>query len=326
MTDDTSPIPRRDELLSWLIRQGLNVGGLSQLPGDVSLRRYVRVDIDGGTAIVALYPTEIRPACRNFLQTTRMLSAAGVRVPRVLASACDQGLVLLEDLGSDTLYDLRDTTPSNLSTYFWRASADLQRIQSVSVDEVEPLNPPLDRDLLWRELSQTWTSLFEPRGLVADAGFSRRLQETLTEICALLDAEPPVPCHRDFMTRNLIPVEPYPELAVIDHQDLRLGPRYYDLASLLNDSLFPSDALEEEILLHCLGAEPAERALYHRAAAQRTLKATGTYETFALRGFKRHQNLISGTLGRALRHLRRLPEADEVCDELEERLTPLLIC
>ena len=200
--------------------------------------------------------------------------------------------MLLEDVGSDTVYDLRDAAPATLSAYFWRASADLERIQSLPIAEVAPLNPPLNRDLLSQELNQTWSSLFEARGLVADPGFSRALQEALQELCRLLATNPPVPCHRDFMTRNLIPVVPRPELAVLDHQDLRLGPRYYDLASLLNDSLFPSDALEEEILLHCLGDEPTERTLYHRAAAQRTLKATGTYETFALRGYVRHRQLI----------------------------------
>lgn len=326
MTDDTSPIPRKEEVLSWLAQQGLDVQKLSQLDGDVSLRCYVRLTFDGGGAILAIYPPQMRTACRNFLETSQLLSRVGVRTPRILACDCDRGLTLLEDLGTSTLYDLKEAPPTTLSAYFWRASEDLSRIQSLPDDQVAALNPPLDRELLWRELLQTWSSLFEPRGLVTDSGFSQALEETLMELCAQLEASPPSPCHRDFMTRNLIPVEPFPELAVIDHQDLRLGPPHYDLASLLNDSLFPSEALEEEILLHVLGKAAAERQRYHRAAAQRTLKASGTYETFALRGFDRHRRLIPATLSRALRHLRQLPEAGEVCDELEQRLNPLLIC
>ena len=326
MTDDTSQSPRTDAVLSWLAQQGHKAEELNELTGDVSLRRYFRLNSNDGTAIVAVYPPKIRAACSNFLKTTRLLSRVGVRVPRVLASDCERGLTLLEDLGSDTLYDLRDTASSTLPAYFWRATADLQRIQSLAVGEVAPLNPPLNRDLLWQELQQTWTSLFEPRGVLADPGFSRALEETLQELCRLLDTEPPVPCHRDFMSRNFIPVDPHPEIAVLDHQDLRLGPRHYDLASLLNDSLFPSEALEEEILVHCLGDEPAQRTPYHRAAAQRTLKATGTYETFSLRGDTRHRQLIPETLGRALRHLGHLPEATVLRGELAERMAPLLIC
>jgi len=326
MTDDESRSSRIDNVLSWLAQQEQAAGDLTELTGDVSLRRYFRLTTDDGTAIVATYPPEMRAACRNFLETTRLLSRVGVRVPRVLATDCEQGMTLLEDLGSDTLYDLRDPTSEILSAYFWRAVAYLKRIQSLPVAEVAPLNPPLNGDLLWRELSQTWTSLLEPRGVVADPEFSRVLEETLQELCRLLDTELPVPCHRDFMSRNLVPVDPHPELAVLDHQDLRLGPRQYDLASLLNDSLFPSAALEEEILLHCLGDEPVARIPYHRAAAQRTLKATGTYETFALRGDTRHRMLIPETLGRALRHMDHLPEATAIGGELAERIAPLIIC
>lgn len=326
MPDETSQSPRRDAVLTWLAQQGMTVENLTELTGDVSVRRYFRLTANDGTAIVAVYPPKIRAACSNFLATTRLLSRAGVRVPQVLTSDCERGLTLLEDLGPDTLYDLRAVASSTLSAYFWRATADLSRIQSLAVEEVAPLNPPLNRDLLWQELHQTWTCLLEPRGVVADPGFSRALEETLQEICRLLDTEPSVPCHRDFMSRNLVPVDPYPELAVLDHQDLRLGPRHYDLASLLNDSLFPSETLEEEILLHCLGDQPAQRIPYHRAAVQRTLKASGTYETFGLRGDTRHRKLIPQTLARALGHLRHLPEATATRDELRERMAPLLIC
>jgi aminoglycoside/choline kinase family phosphotransferase len=112
---------------------------------------------------------------------------------------------------------------------------------------------------------------------------------------------------------------------VLDHQDLRLGPPQYDLASLLNDSLFPTAPLEEQILSSVLGDDPALRRGYHRAAVQRTLKASGTYESFALRGFPRHRRLIPPTLERAVRHLAQLPEASGLVRELDDRLS-LVIC
>ena len=317
---------QKDEVLSWLNRQGVPAETLTELSGDVSMRRYTRVGNGGETSILATYPPEMEPACRNFLESTRLLSQAQVRVPQVLSSDCEMGLMLLEDVGTDSVYDLRELSPSGLAAYFWRATADLPRIQSISTTEVAPLNPPLGRDLLRQELDQTWSTLFNPQGVVTDPGFAHCLQDVLDQLCALLAEEIPVPCHRDFMVRNLIPVDPTPELAVLDHQDLRMGPRYYDLASLLNDSLFPVPDLEEKILLQSLGEDPLERIRYHRAAAQRTLKATGTYEKFAQRGFERHRRLIPGTLQRALRHLRFLPEARYIHSELEKRIAPLLIC
>src|SRR4029077_1128026 len=91
---------------------------------------------------------------------------------------------------------------------------------------------------LARELAQTWELFLEPHGLVADGALAASLRAALEALCAGLGDEPPVPCHRDFMVRNLMP-RPEGGLVVLDHQDLRLGPPLYDLASLLNDTPFP---------------------------------------------------------------------------------------
>lgn len=329
MTEDRSSSFIEQPTRSWLAHLGVEASDLVLLTGDVSLRHYVRVwDASGETSIVAVYPTEIRAACRNFVITTQLLSEAGVRVPRILANDCESGFTLVEDVGSETLYDVRDTerVVTSLSSYFWRASEDIERIQRLPIEEVTQLSPALDGDLMWQELGQTWSCLLEPRGIVSDSVFARDLETVLEDLCKRFDRETFVPCHRDFMTRNLVPLSTIPEMAILDHQDLRLGPRFYDLASLLNDSLFPPDALEEEILNHHVGGDSEKRELYHRAAAQRTLKATGTYEKFALRGFDRHRKLIPGTIGRALRHLRYLPEVSGVIDELERQLKHKSIC
>lgn len=316
----------RQPILTWLSEQGMQTSRLTDLPGDVSLRRYMRAELDGHSAIVAVYPPRIRPACRRYLETTSLLSEVGVRVPRVIAHDCGLGLMVVEDAGIDTLYDLPDLDQSSLGVFFRHAIDNLERIQSLPSERVATLNPPLDADLLQDELKKTWDSLLAPLEIQESTGFPRALRGCLEELCRHLGSETPVPCHRDYMVRNLIPVEPHPTLVVIDHQDLRLGPPYYDLASILNDSLFPSPELEEEILSFYLGDRPQERTRYHRAAAQRTLKAVGTYETFAQRGFERHRKLISPTLDRSLRHLGRLPEASAVVEVLERHLRTRRIC
>ena len=115
------------------------------------------------------------------------------------------------------------------------------------------------------------------------------------------------------MARNLVPL-PGQRLGLLDHQDLRLGPPFYDLASLCNDSLFPPTNLTSELL----GAA-ADELGYHRAAAQRALKAVGTFATFAERGDPRHLSLIPATLGRALEHLLLVPETAGVTTHFADR-------
>jgi aminoglycoside/choline kinase family phosphotransferase len=190
------------------------------------------------------------------------------------------------------------------------------------MDGLADLNPVLGLELMTRELRQTWELYLEPQGLLGDAGRTAALQGVLDEICRRLAAETPVPCHRDFMARNLMPL-PEGKVVVLDHQDLRLGPPVYDLASLLNDTLFPPPAVEEAFLARAL-AGPADRERYHRAAAQRTLKAVGTYASFARRGADRHIPLIAPTLGRFLDHLDRLPEGEALAGELRDAWRPAL--
>ena len=104
-------------------------------------------------------------------------------------------------------------------------------------------------------------------------------------------------------------------VAVLDFQDLRPGPPAYDLASLLNDSLFASPELEERIVGESL-ERIGGRESYRRAVAQRCLKAVGTYVKFASTGGTRHLRLIPPTLERAVGQLVRLPETSAIVTPL----------
>ncbi len=308
----------RTELESWLSGQGFPIQNRQDLAGDVSLRRYSRLAFaDGTTAILATYPPEVQATCPRFLLTTQILADAGVPVPRVLAVDCERGWMLVEDLGPHTLGDWKGRPWSELEPYFSHALELAGRIARLPIEVkngLADLNPALDLELMTRELRQTWDLHLEPKGLLGGAGRTAALQAVLDEICARLAAETPVPCHRDFMARNLMPL-PAGTVVVLDHQDLRLGPPVYDLASLLNDTLFPPPEIEEAFLARALSA-PEDRERYHRAAAQRTLKAVGTYASFARRGADRHVPLIAPTLGRFLDHLGRLPEGKALAGEL----------
>lgn len=310
------PLKLETGLEAWLAAAGFPGCVPQPLPGDVSPRRYTRlVGSGGGSAILATYPPDIRATCTRFLRTTELLQQAGVPVPRVLASSCDEGWMLVEDLGPQTLGEWgRDRPWSELLPYFERALELADRIGRIRVESVEGLNPRLGGELLRKELAQTWDLFLEPRGLTIPA-----LGAVLDAICANLDAETPVSCHRDFMVRNLMPL-PDHNLIVLDHQDLRLGPPAYDLASLLNDTLFPPPEVEEALL----SRTSVDRLSYHRAAAQRTLKAIGTYASFALRGADRHLPLVPPTLARCLAHLALVPESAPLVPDLTEAWSPVI--
>ncbi len=317
----SEPVPAAAYPPEALAAAGFPPLEIQPLAGDVSPRRYSRVVLaGGGSAILATYPPEIGSTCPRFLRTTWILEGAGVRVPRILASDCQCGWMLLEDLGPRTLGEWGRGRPwSELASWFAAALNVAERIAGLPPAAAE-LNPRLGSELLRRELAQTWDLFLEPQGLVADAALATALHAALDTLCDTLGAEPPVPCHRDFMVRNLMPL-PDGELAVLDHQDLRLGPPLYDAASLLNDTLFPPAEAEEALVAGLSGdaggaSTPAGRVRYHRAAAQRTLKAVGTYASFARRGATRHLPLIPPTLARFVKNFARVPEGEPLAARL----------
>jgi aminoglycoside/choline kinase family phosphotransferase len=308
-----SPQGDRKALAAWLAQVGFEPRDGQALAGDVSPRRYERwTAVDGRTAILALYPEELLPACTRFARTSALLAAAGVRVPQILAADCARGWMLVEDLGTATVADLGHRPWSELEAWFTDAALGAQRIARLPLDAVSELSPPLDAALMARELAQTRGVFLVPRGLESEA-----LDAALAALGDALAGDAPVPCHRDYMARNLMPMGEG-HVAVLDHQDLRPGPPAYDLASLLNDTLFPPAELEER-LVEAAFPGAANRLRYHRAAAQRTLKAVGTYAAFARRGSQRHLPLIVPTLRRFLVHFGKTPEGGGLTAGLEAR-------
>lgn len=345
LADEYAPIGRA---LDALRERGRSIEEAEPMAGDVSRRHYLRLRLGDfarsgrpATAVLAVYPEAVREVCGRALLTGRLLHEAGVRVPAILDVECDPAKgpawMLLEDLGNRTLYDLgrADGVPwESVEPYFEDAVEQLPRIESLPRRMVADLNPPLDAGLLRAELRKTRTSYLDPVGLADGSAADRRTEAALDALCGHLGEEPPVPCHRDFGARNLVPIDPaerrsrpgsglsagsVPRVGVLDHQDLRLGPPRYDLASLLNDSLFPPPQAEERLLERSGVRSPEDRERYHRAAAQRTLKAVGSYAAYALEGFPRHVGLITPTLERCFAHMERVPETAEAGPELRRR-------
>lgn len=316
-TETEPPGGARDDgarTAAWLRTHGVEFATITHLVGDVSSRSYARIFArDGGTAIVARYPPELAPAQRRFRLAGELLAQAGIRVPRLLVDDPVAGYALVEDLGPRTLYEQASSwqaIPSELDAALV-AAARIGGLDPVRVGELGC--EPLGRELLARELARTLELVLEPLG-AATAQLRSGLDRLIEELAAL----PAVACHRDFMARNLIATATG-EIGVIDFQDLRPGPPGYDLASLLNDSIFATEELEERVLV-AAGVERESRAGYERAVAQRCLKAVGTFVAFARTGRSRHLRLVPPTLERALVALERLPETRQAVAAVHSRL------
>ena len=166
-----------------------------------------------------------------WLRIRTLLAQHGIRVPAVLAEDSTQGFLLLEDLGSCTMAQVIDA--SNAGTYIDAAITQLVHLQSMAL--------PTDIPVFSEALLQRDAGLFEEwficrhLGLTLSCDDAERLELVQRRLMDNALAQARVATHRDFMPRNLMPTA-QAELAVIDFQDMVLGPIAYDPVSLLRDA------------------------------------------------------------------------------------------
>ena len=203
--------------------------GLERASTDAGFRSYWRSVGATPSRIVMDSPPD-REDVRPWLRIRDLLEAAGVRVPQVLARDVDAGFLLLEDLGSPTVAQL--INDANADAHMDAAITQLLRLQSLAL--------PSDIPVFGETLLQRDAGLFEEwfirrhLGIELGCSDSERLELAQRRLMDNALAQARVPTHRDYMPRNLMPVEGGP--AVLDFQDLVLGPVAYDAVSLLRDA------------------------------------------------------------------------------------------
>ncbi|NIJ89147.1 hypothetical protein FHR49_001948 [Xanthomonas campestris] len=230
MTSSPSDTARDALRLHWA-RQALNDPHvtLQRASMDAGFRSYWRTQGSGVDRIVMDAP----PALENVAPWLRMhgvLREHGVRVPQVLAQELESGFLLLEDLGVPTLAQV--LADANADDLIDGAIAQLLLLQQIP--------PPADSGVFGEALLQRDAGLFEEwflgrhLGVQLDCGHAEQLQLVQRRLMDNALAQPRVFTHRDFMPRNLMPVDDGP--AVLDFQDCVIGPIAYDPISLFKDT------------------------------------------------------------------------------------------
>jgi aminoglycoside/choline kinase family phosphotransferase len=248
---------------------------------DAGVRSYWRTRGAGLSRIVMDSPPG-QDDMRPWLRMRALLEAGGVRVPQVLAQDLEAGFLLMEDLGEPTLAQILDA--DNADAHFDAAIAQLVRLQSISL--------PPDVAVFGEALLQRDAGLFEDwflrrhLGLTLDCGDAEALQLVQRRLMDNALSQARVPTHRDFMPRNLMPVPDGP--AVIDFQDLVLGPIAYDPVSLFKDAFLSWPPERVDIWLRRYHARALEAGLpvpalpeflrdAHWLGVQRHLKILGIF-------------------------------------------------
>lgn len=230
MTHDDDTSGRDRQRLEW-IRTALGepATGLERASFDADFRSYWRTTGRSPSLVLMDAPPGLMDV-RPWLAIRDLLEAGGLRVPAVVARDLDQGFLLLEDLGAQTLLHVLDEASAD--ALFDTAMARLVQLQSIAVPDDFPA---YDEALLLRELRlfDEWF-LGVHLGIDLDAGERAQLHGVYRVLVESALAQPQVLVHRDYMPRNLMPCGD--DAAVLDFQDAVRGPIAYDPACLFKDA------------------------------------------------------------------------------------------
>jgi len=241
------------------------------MKGGASTRRFFRIKIGkNGTSAVAMFvpgaPThEIHKDPRStrwpFLEVRDLLADRGIRVPEILADGTEQGWLVVEDLGDDTVANYLLRRPADKRDIYRMAVRDLARAQRelAALPEASIVKSrAFDHDLLRWEVDHFMQWAIAARQIPITDDDRATFEKIADRLAARIAGWPRGFVHRDYQSRNLMVVPANGtadaghgsiELAWVDFQDALLGPRVYDLVALLSDSYqeFDTDFIEERL-------------------------------------------------------------------------------
>lgn len=304
----------RERIETYLRESGMTSRAPRVVPltGDASDRRYFRINVAGGDSVVlALHAGPIEFVTLPFAQVAALFREIPLPIPAILGHSDAAGIVALEDLGDVTLQaHLGAATAEEHAALYREAVALIELLQrrgaELTSNRYLPYRVAFDVEKLTWELDFFVRHFLEGyRGATLSAGERSALAAEWQIIVEELASEPPVLCHRDYHSRNLMLY--HGSLHIIDFQDARMGPDTYDLASLLRDSYVDlTDRELDELIAYFLALkgpsdQPTFRRRFDLMAAQRNLKALGT---FGYQTLTRRNPVYIQYMPRTLRYVR----------------------
>ncbi|HVF91292.1 MAG TPA: phosphotransferase [Blastocatellia bacterium] len=316
MTPDEKISPSVARLAAQQLNAEADQVTVTQLTGDASTRAYYRARAMESSLVISIYSEPFdesdsamarlermeaaSPAARltfandpcAHIEATRLFLEAGLPVPQILAVSGRDRAMLFEDVGDVRLQDwLSDHSPAETASAYERAIELLVKIQEASGlaagSDYVARHLAFDEPKLRWELGFFFANYFTRYlGLKMDSAMANGVQQDFRAICSELAARPRVLTHRDYHARNLMMTGG--AMFIIDHQDARMGPASYDLASLVNDPYtslggeLSASLIERFIEMKARSSEPLASTGEFRAElelmnVQRMLKAVGTY-------------------------------------------------
>lgn len=325
----------------FLEQSGYAEAERQRLAGDASIRSYERLTLGDRQVILMNSPrradgppvkggqsysavAHLAEDVKPFVAIANGLRELGFSTPEIYAADLDEGLVILEDLGSHEIVE--GSPPIPLDLCYELAVEVLVTLHDFELPDTLPVSSrneyqiplyDIGAFLIEAELLIDWylPYLGVPLAGAARDAFSALWREALLPVLN----EPTTWVLRDFHSPNLLFLperDHIARLGILDFQDAMLGPAAYDLASLLQDARVD---VPERMELELLGRYAQARRsssrdfntsgfarIYSTVAAQRASKILGIFARLHRRDHKpqylRHMPRVWRYLQRSLAH------------------------
>lgn len=227
----------------------------------------------------------------GYLQLHKHLDDRGINVPNILWADKKTNLLVIEDLGKNSLYELSQKKKSVMPLYR-RAIDELIKLQIDGYFDM-PRDAYYDREhITWEQ------NYFKKYFLGQFCKVTKKAIKKLDDDCAAIRTEllkqSERYCnffmHRDYQSKNLYIKDR--KVTVIDFQSARIGPLTYDLASLLRDPYVKLSQDKEQKLIEYYLRKLKKKGvrcekkhfmkIYLLTALQRGMQALGAYANLSL--------------------------------------------
>lgn len=253
---------------------------LTKLSGDASAREYFFAE-EGNEKYIVCVEEPNGQQSTDFIKMHALLE--GIRKPSIKYYNLEDSIIIQEHLGDQSLNlvlaKYKDEQKKILSVVI----DDIFTYQSIEKESFKIFdNRSFDREKIEFEFNLACDFFLEKylRINLSDSELAT-LENTREFLVNYFESRMDVICHRDYHGRNLI----YKDSKVwhIDFQDARIGPKTYDLASLLEDCYFDiGTKLRDELKNYFFKKSDFEKYSdfekeYSIVAAQRIFKAIGSF-------------------------------------------------
>jgi len=280
-----------NEMMSFA-RKALKLGdtmdiNITALGDRGSDRVFYRLTWDTTNSAILIKYDPIRAENAYYGDIAGFLKGISVPVPSLILHDPHLCLMLMEDLGDNDLWTLRNEPWEKRKILYEKTLAIVQRLHSFPLEEF-PVETIRLTDAFGPELYKWERDYFRDNfvkgvcGIELEPVSARKLETELSALAGRLHTSSNSLVHRDLQSQNVMirNGEPY----LIDFQGMRFGSPFYDLVSLLCDPYVQISREECDQLLSFYYklskrdlAWPDFQQLFWEASVQRLMQALGAY-------------------------------------------------